>query len=119
MSIRVGIDARLYARFYFGKEAEVHPEEGADPMIGRLIDIGLGGVSVETGAPLPLNSKFRLNISHKSRSLSVKCQVLYCNENEGVYTIGVKFATEGHHERVKIAEFVFDVFQSQSELMAS
>jgi len=120
MATKSGVDLRLYARFELGTEAKVSSDGEAESVASRLVDIGLGGVSLETNTALEANSKVNLQIDIKSISLEVPCQVLYCCPNkQGSFSSGLKFVPSTHQERVAIAEFVHDVFQRQWEILAS
>jgi hypothetical protein len=107
-------DLRLYARFELGSEAKLVTPGSKSDVVSRLVDIGLGGVNLETAAPLKANSSVKLHIELEGVSLQIAGRVLYCTKGRsGAYNSGLKFAPDSHQDRVSIAEFVHSVFQRE------
>jgi hypothetical protein len=116
-------DFRLYARFECLEDAILQSEQGDHKYQATLLDIGLGGVQIESNEPLPTDTKLLLVLEAKEGGLLLKVhgKAKYCNAPQGssAYMTGFKFVPESHQERVAIAEFVHDVFQRQWEILGS
>ena len=116
-------DFRLYARFECTDNAVLMTERGDQSLKATLLDIGLGGVQIESSKPIPTETKLLLVLEEQDGRplLKVHGKAKYCNDDAGnkTFTAGFKFFPESHQERVAIAEFVHHVFQRQWEILGS
>ena len=97
---------RMHARMKCRVTMELHPEGGAGPILGNLIDISLGGCYIETSAILTTGSEVELIFSIDDGKLQAGGVVVRIDPGSG---IGVRFNSMNPEERERmhrILEFV-------------
>jgi diguanylate cyclase (GGDEF)-like protein/putative nucleotidyltransferase with HDIG domain len=103
-------DQRLHARMKCRLMIELHPQGGAAPIFGNLIDISLGGCYVETSAILTPGSDLKLAFSLASDggdgSLSAEGTVARIHPGSGVAVQFKEMSRESREKMYRILEFV-------------
>ncbi|MBZ5600309.1 MAG: diguanylate cyclase [Acidobacteriia bacterium] len=97
---------RMHARMKCRVTMELHPEGGAGPILGNLIDVSLGGCYIETSAILTKGSEVKLIFSIDDGKLQAEGVVVRIDPGSG---IAVRFNAMDRDEREKmhrILEFV-------------
>jgi diguanylate cyclase (GGDEF)-like protein len=103
-------DQRLHARMKCRLMIELHPQAGAGPIFGNLIDISLGGCYVETGAILVSGSNVKLAFSLTGDggdgSLTAEGTVARIHPGSGVAIQFKEMSRESRDKMYRILEFV-------------
>lgn len=97
---------RMHARMKCRVTMELHPEGGAGPILGNLIDVSLGGCYIETSAILTTGSEVKLIFSIDDGKLQAEGVVVRIDPGSG---IAVRFNAMDRDEKDKmhrILEFV-------------
>jgi hypothetical protein len=97
---------RLHARMKCRVTMELHPEGGAGPILGNVIDVSLGGCYIETSAILTTGSEVKLIFSMDDGKLQADGVVVRIDPGSG---IAVRFNAINREDRDKmhrILEFV-------------
>lgn len=99
-------DQRLHTRMKCRLTIELHPQSGAGPVFGNLIDISLGGCYVETSAILTPGSNVKLVFSIDDGSLTTEGGVARIHPGSGVAIQFKEMSRESREKMYRILEFV-------------
>jgi diguanylate cyclase (GGDEF)-like protein/putative nucleotidyltransferase with HDIG domain len=99
-------DQRLHTRMKCRLTIELHPQPGAGPVFGNMIDISLGGCYVETSAILTPGSSVKLVFSIDDGTLSTEGSVARIHPGSGVAIQFKEMSRESREKMYRILEFV-------------
>ena len=99
-------DQRLHTRMKCRLTIELHPQGGAVPIFGNVIDISLGGCYVETSAILNPGSVLKLVFSIDDGSLTTEGTVARIHPGSGVAVQFKEMSRESREKMYRILEFV-------------
>lgn len=97
-------------------------DQGNSPINIVITDIGLGGIQIRSKAELVSSTRCVIHVAcMDGTSLDLRGEIRHATNvpNSDLYSAGVRFVPENHHERMAVAEFVHQVFQRQAEELAS
>jgi c-di-GMP-binding flagellar brake protein YcgR len=115
-------DTRRYARFDILEYAIVFAEGQDEPMRSVVVDVGLGGLQTLSRQALSVGQLCQIVIGKGDGSkLNVSSEVRFCRpmREEGLFSIGFRFAPESHEQRASLVDYVHAVFQRQADQLAS
>ena len=99
-------DQRLHTRMKCRLTIELHPQGGAGPVFGNVIDISLGGCYVETSAILSPGSVLKLVFSIDDGALTTEGTVARIHPGSGVAVQFKEMSRESREKMYRILEFV-------------
>jgi hypothetical protein len=102
----VKTDQRLHTRMKCRLTVELHPQAGAGPIFGNMIDLSLGGCYVETSAILSPGSTIKLVFSIDDGTLTTEGTVARIHPGAGVAVQFKEMSRESRERMYKILEFV-------------
>jgi len=97
---------RLYTRIKCRVTIELHPLEGAAPILGNLVDISQGGCFVETSAILTRDTKLKLTFSIDDGKLQTEGSVVRIDPGVGIAVRFKDMSREERDQMQRILEFV-------------
>lgn len=109
------VDTRAFPRFDTDIEASVFVR--GEVMAARIVDLSLGGMAIEVGAPLSADS---IEVQVGAAAPPVSCIVVSAHDKNGKRVLHVEFGMLGDLERTYIEKLVASVSDGEErELLAS
>jgi CRP-like cAMP-binding protein len=116
---RTPFEMRSSPRVACSLPIEMELEEHASPLIGRLRDIGTGGVCVQTDMPFPMNAMRALTLHVPGMPLRIDGEACWQRESalERAIFTGVRFVRPSYEQRDRVRKFVEESAQELSHFL--
>jgi c-di-GMP-binding flagellar brake protein YcgR len=103
-----GIERRIHPRYPVDCAAAISPLTGAEPIHGRLIDLGLGGCSVAIKRPYRAGILVRVEVQFQLRGMTFRLFGVIAG-SRGTTSFAVRFVDMPARRRAELAEVITEI----------